>query len=317
MDLYALPPEEFTAARDAAARQAKKDGDRERAKELAALRRPSLSAHTVNALVRAEPDLLGQLLDLGAELAQAQSTGQGAALRALGEQRRALVEAVADRAALAAGRALGPTVRAEVVATLEAALADPSSAEAVRSGHLVRALSYAGFGGVDLDGAVAALPDGPREPRKAPAKRQTAGRGAAPENAAQERAAQEAQEQAAQEAQERAAQEAQERAAQERRTALAAAERAALEAAGVLDDAVRAHSDAAERERAAAARRDHAADAVHAAEAALRQAREDEVAAVDAERLAGLEVGSAAEEVTAAQGAAERARAVLERLRRG
>ncbi|MCW2667516.1 MAG: hypothetical protein JWN57_2478, partial [Frankiales bacterium] len=63
-DLYALPPEEFTAARDAAARQARADGDRAGAAALKALRKPTAPAHLVNLLVRAEPDLVDQLLEL-------------------------------------------------------------------------------------------------------------------------------------------------------------------------------------------------------------------------------------------------------------
>ncbi len=74
-------------------------------------------------------------------------------------------------------------MRDEVAATLEAGLSDPASADAVRSGRLVRALSYAGFGGVDLDGAVAAPgrsatkereePDAGRAPpRPRPSRRQ-------------------------------------------------------------------------------------------------------------------------------------------------
>ncbi|MDP9497942.1 MAG: hypothetical protein M3P46_09835, partial [Actinomycetota bacterium] len=119
MDLYALPPDQFVAARDAEAREARRGGDRDRARALAALRRPTASAHAVNALARAEPALLEQLVELGEQLAQAQAGGAGAQLRALGEQRRGLVEAVADRAATATGRPLSPTARAEVVATLE------------------------------------------------------------------------------------------------------------------------------------------------------------------------------------------------------
>ena len=155
MDLYALPPEEFTAARTAQVKAARAAGDRDLAARLGALRRPTASAYAVNALVRAEPELVAQVVALGAQLGQAQGGGDAAALRALGEQRRQLLEAVTDRAAEAVGGALSPTARLEVTGTLEAALADPASAEAVRSGRLVRALSYAGFGGADLEGAVA------------------------------------------------------------------------------------------------------------------------------------------------------------------
>lgn len=157
-DLYALAPEDFTAARDAAVKQARADGDRPRAKELAGLRRPTLPGHLVNLLVRAEPDLVTQLLELGAALADAQRSGSGSGLRELGEQRRALVSAVTARALELGDRETTSAVRAEVEATLEAALADPAAAEAVRSGRLVRALSFAGFGGADLEGAVAPAP---------------------------------------------------------------------------------------------------------------------------------------------------------------
>ncbi|MGZ6827318.1 MAG: hypothetical protein ACXVGH_11035, partial [Mycobacteriales bacterium] len=83
MDLYALPPEEFTAARDAAAK-----ADR----SLKALRRPTVAAWVVNTLVRREPALVEDLVALGAALAQAQQAGEGRQLRERAGRRRALVE---------------------------------------------------------------------------------------------------------------------------------------------------------------------------------------------------------------------------------
>lgn len=151
--LYLVPPEEFTAARDAAVRAAR--GDAGTAKALKALRKPSVAAWLVNRLVAEQRDLVDQLLDLGPALATAQAQGQGDELRALGAQRRALVDAVVTSAVHLADRPVSASVRDEVASTLEAGLSDPGAADAVRSGRLVRALSYAGFGGVDLDGAVA------------------------------------------------------------------------------------------------------------------------------------------------------------------
>jgi hypothetical protein len=148
--LYAGPPEAFTAARTAAAKE-----HPDLARELRALRRPTVAAWLVNALARAEPDLLDELLALGPALGAAQRAGEADDLRTLGAQRRALLRAVTDRAFAIAGRAPTATSRAEVEGTLDAALADPATADAVRSGRLTRALTYAGFGGVDLDGAVA------------------------------------------------------------------------------------------------------------------------------------------------------------------
>lgn len=167
--LYLLPPEEFTAARDEAAKTAKADGDADRAKALKALRRPSVAAWLVNVLVAEQPDLVEQLLALGPGLAAAQSQGQGDELRALGAQRRDLVGAVVRQAVELGDRGVTAAVRDEVASTLETALADAEAAEAVRSGRLVRALSYAGFGGVDLEGAVARTSAAPR-PKKQPSK---------------------------------------------------------------------------------------------------------------------------------------------------
>lgn len=283
--LYALPPEEFTAARDAAAKQAKAENDAPRSKELKALRRPSVAAWLVNRLAREQPALLEQLLALGPALAEAQSSGHADQLRTLGRQRRDLVEAVAGAAVSVADRSVAGPVRDEVVTTLEAALADPSSAAAVRTGRLVRALTYAGFGEVDLSGAVApAAPtpsaggDGPgRAPRAAEA----------------------------------------DKAAVRRREALSAAERAAHDAAGKLDDA--AHRAAQARRLAVqavqaleAARRD-----VSEAERALAGSRRARDAAATASEAKEAAAEKADEAVRTAQDAAERARKELDALRRG
>jgi len=296
-ELYRLPPEAFVAARDAAAEQRRADGDREGAAALKVLRRPSLAASLVNLLAQDSPDLLGQLLDLGPALAQAQTGHDAAALRELGRQRRALVDAVTATAVESAGRDVTAAVREEVAGTLEAALADPASAQAVRSGRLVRSLSYAGFGDVDLSDAVAphgaasaasASASGPRGSR--------AGAGQKRQDGAEARAA---------------------RHAQERSRRIAEAEEVAQRAAGRLDDVVRA-CERAERERAAA--QGHADD--RAAEVdrltdQLARARRERDEAAQAGRTAQAAVDAAVAKVRRAQDAAEAARAALDRLRRG
>lgn len=105
VDLYALPPEDFTAARDAAAKDDK---------SLTVLRRPTVSAWVVNTLVRRDSRLLDELVALGAFLAEAQREGHGDVLRDLGEQRRQLVDQVTQRAVDLVGRDVSPTVRDEV-----------------------------------------------------------------------------------------------------------------------------------------------------------------------------------------------------------
>src|SRR4051794_27060489 len=236
-ELYSLSPEEFTAARTAAAKQ-----DKANAKEISALRKPTVGAWLVNTLARTEPDLLEQLLCLGPALAEAQRGGKGDELRAPRAPRRELIAAGTHRPFTAAGRDPVAAARAEVESTLEAALADPATADAVRSGRLTRALSYAGFGGVDLEGAVALGPARRTGGKKAAAKPTTKSGKAEPKP--------------------------------DRGKDIAAAEERSQDAAGALDDAVRAFQSAQDdQDVAEEAERD--ADAqVKAAEAALHEARE-------------------------------------------
>ncbi|MDQ1746249.1 MAG: hypothetical protein QOD07_512 [Frankiaceae bacterium] len=136
--LYGLPLGEFTQARDAAARAA---ADPATSKAVKSLRKPTAAAHAVNLLVRAHPGEVGELLALGERLRTAMSAGGSSDVRELTEQRRSLVSRLVRDDVPAA-------VRADVVASLEAATADPDIAEQVRSGRLTRPLSYAGFGAI-------------------------------------------------------------------------------------------------------------------------------------------------------------------------
>jgi len=143
-ELYQLAPDEFTHARDEAARAATDPAS----KAIKGLRKPTASAHAVNRLVRDRAADIDGLLHLGEQLRAAMAASEGDVVRQLTEQRRALVgRLVAD---------LADGVKSDVVATLEAATADPDLAAAVRSGRLVKPLHYAGFGALpDVRAAVA------------------------------------------------------------------------------------------------------------------------------------------------------------------
>src|SRR3954451_16548119 len=165
-DLYGLPPEEFTAARDEVAKQAPEPALK---KAIKSLRKPTVSAHAVNQLVRQHPDEIDDLLDLGDQL-RSVMTGDKGDVRRLTEQRRDLISSlvVAD---------LPAAVRDDATATLEAATADPALGAAVRSGRLVKPLRYAGFGAMpDLDDVVATpVPQRPaRRKQTTAAKKSTA-----------------------------------------------------------------------------------------------------------------------------------------------
>ena len=178
-ELYALTPTEFRAARDERAAQARASGDADLAGAIRKLRRPTVSAWLVNLLVREAAGQVGELLELGGSLREAQQALAGDRLRELSAQRRHLVTAIyrdAKRLAARAGQQVSAQTEREVRDTLEAALADPDIADAVRSGRLTSALSYAGLGeGIDPGDAVAvrgAPAARPRDPATAGRDRQ-------------------------------------------------------------------------------------------------------------------------------------------------
>jgi hypothetical protein len=148
--LYEAHPDGFVAARTAAIDEARKAGDRATAKRLAALKKPTVAAWVVNLLALRRPDLIDELVELSGALREAQRGLQGGALRELTAQRRQVVSAL-----VAAARGLaqeedprGKLPLAEVESTLTAALAEPAIAAQVRTGRLIRAATYAGFGEV-------------------------------------------------------------------------------------------------------------------------------------------------------------------------
>lgn len=148
-ELYAGAPEDFTALRKQRASQARANGDRELARQVLALRRPTRSAWIVNLLADHAADDLAALFELGTALAQAQSRLSGEELRQLSAQRHAAIAALTRRGGQLAevrGHTPAEATQREVSDTLQAALSDPGIAEQVRSGRLTKAQEYSGFG---------------------------------------------------------------------------------------------------------------------------------------------------------------------------
>ncbi|MDR7280747.1 hypothetical protein [Catenuloplanes atrovinosus] len=149
--LYGEPPERFTAARDRAVAEARARGDAAGAKEIAALRKPTIAAWLVNLLAIRRPELLADLAALAGEMRAAQRELRGAQLRELSAQRRRVVSSLVAEVRTLAGAAGVSTAKLplnEVEDTLNAALSDEGIAASVRSGRLLRPVSYAGFGEV-------------------------------------------------------------------------------------------------------------------------------------------------------------------------
>lgn len=147
-ELYVLPPDQFTAARNARAKEAKAAGEKETAARIAALRRPTVLAWVVNLLVRELPDEIGEFLDLGDALRDATVTLSGPELRQLSGQRHRLVQALVRQArdlAHQAGHRTTEDVARGLEETLAAALTDPAVADQLRAGRLTSGLTATGY----------------------------------------------------------------------------------------------------------------------------------------------------------------------------
>ena len=180
--MYEAPPDGFVAARTAAVAEAREAGDKNAAKRLAALRKPTVAAWVVNLLALRRPDMIDELVELATALRSAQRGLKGGELRDLTAQRRKIVTSLVNEARKLAV-AEDPQMRgaklplSEVEATLTAALAEPEIAEQVRTGRVIRAATYAGFGEVprprlrlitaDDDGDAAADAEEQEEPEPA------------------------------------------------------------------------------------------------------------------------------------------------------
>ena len=131
--LYALPPEEFTQARNQAERELRKTGEREQADQVKALRKPTAAAGAVNRLVREHRSEVDAFLAAAATLRDAQFAGKGDVASAGMAQREALEKLVS----------LGSE---SVRATLQVAAVDDDTARDLLAARVVREPEPAGFG---------------------------------------------------------------------------------------------------------------------------------------------------------------------------
>ncbi len=151
--LFALPPEEFTAARNALARRLKQDDDAEAAERVRGLAKPTVPVWTINQLARNDPSAVRSLLAAGAALRKAQEralTGRGGsdALRTAQAKQRDAVRDLGDRARTLLDSSSHPATQAvleRIARTLEAAALDEESRPLLKAGRLAAELEPAGF----------------------------------------------------------------------------------------------------------------------------------------------------------------------------
>ena len=148
--LYGLPLDEFTPARDALVRRVRQQGDGERAAEIKQLRKPSLPAWVVNRLARQRELDMQRLLKAGEQLAGAQveairAQSGDAFLEARRDQQHAL-EALAARASeILSDARRGTGALDRVLATLRAGSSTEDGRALLKSGRLTEELEPPGF----------------------------------------------------------------------------------------------------------------------------------------------------------------------------
>jgi hypothetical protein len=177
--LFALPLEDFTAARNELASRLKGAGQTESAERVRELRKPSVPAWAVNQLARRQPEAVGRLVDAGERLRKAQAAalagGEAAAVReATAAERDAVRELtrLSERVLEDARRKPTQAVVERIGRTLRAAAVDAEAAALLALGQLTGEVDSPGFTAV----AAIAPPPSNRRPAKRAARDEAAKR---------------------------------------------------------------------------------------------------------------------------------------------
>ena len=150
-DLYGLPLEEFTPARDALAKELRAAGRKDEAAEVKSLRKPTAAAWALNRAARDHPEAVERLRAAGADLRAAQQEAMSGDAGRMREASRVLsdeIDRVAELAAAAlraAGRPVSAAQQEKLAATLRTAAIDDAAGDALARGVLVDDLEATGF----------------------------------------------------------------------------------------------------------------------------------------------------------------------------
>src|SRR5919197_3928391 len=167
--LFGLPLEEFTAARNELAARLKGAGQTEAAERIRELRKPSVPVWAVNQLARREPEAVTRLVEAGERLRKAQAAalagGAGAAVRSATTAERDAVRdltRLAERVLQDAERKPTQAVVERISRTLRAAAVDAEAAALLARGRLTGEVESPGFTAV---AAIAPPPSKRRRPK--------------------------------------------------------------------------------------------------------------------------------------------------------
>jgi hypothetical protein len=182
--LYGVPLDEFVNERNGLAKRLTKEGDREGAAEVKAVRKPTVGAWALNQALRRRRAEAEALLATGERLREAHEQllagGDAGELREAMREERALTSAIADCAEAIAseGGKSGPALRERVRATLHAASVDEEARSELETGRFLRereAVGLGAFGTSDVSGSTEA-PERPKRGGDESSERSTARR---------------------------------------------------------------------------------------------------------------------------------------------
>jgi hypothetical protein len=145
-DLYRLPRDEFTAARNELAKRLRGDGQRDEAEKVRSLRKPTAAAWIVNRVSREARSDLKKLLAAGERMREARTPAE---LRQASAREREAITRLLGRVEEIAGSQSAATIE-RVRETLHAAAGDPEVGALVSAGCLDKEQRLVGFGGAAL-----------------------------------------------------------------------------------------------------------------------------------------------------------------------
>jgi hypothetical protein len=293
-ELFKLPPDQFTAARNALAAKLKKNGHPAESADVKELARPPLSAWTVNQLFWRHRKAFDALLTAGDEFRQAQAAqmgGKPSDLRGTLETRRKALSTLSTLAAALleqGGHSAGPDTMRRVMTTLEALSSFGTHPDAPVAGRLTADVDAPGFEAlaalVPQSGRSSARGGEPRvltfKQKPKPSKARLSPEEARQQEAAERKAEQAAAKAAVQDAEKtlRAARRGAEQAEAALKKAAAAAKQAEKDKREIearYEKVTRAADEARQEARRVAAQAEEAAQAVEDAERALEKARRE------------------------------------------
>ena len=151
--LYALAPEDFTAARNDLVTRLRKAGQADASEQVRALRKPSVPVWTVNQLARRNPDAVAELIGAGERLRRAQEAAfrderGGESLREATAAERTAVRTLtrlAQSILQTEGRSASAAALERVASTLRSAAVEPEAVPLLAAGRLAGEVGSTGF----------------------------------------------------------------------------------------------------------------------------------------------------------------------------